>query len=269
MKVFATYNAKGGVGKTSTCVTLAYLAAGEGLRTLVWDLDPQGAAAWIYRVSGEGRVNGVRRRGSGAVELAAWVRASDHENLDLLPLDESAAELDLDHAGADSLHALLSTLSADYDAVFIDAAPALSPVAENIFGAADALLAPTIPTPLSLRTLARLLMHLKKRSLRPRVLPFFNMVDRRKILHRQVAEYAEAESLGFLRTEIPYSSAVERMSVLRRPLHLFAGGDRAARAYRALWAEVRARLSGEDGDLPSRERVAALLADVRASAGPA
>ena len=288
MKVYATYNAKGGVGKTSTCVTLAYLAAGDGLRTLIWDLDPQGAAAWIYRVGMDARACGARCMASGAFDLAAAVRASDHENLDLLPVDESLRELDLEleQAGGDSrrLGGLLSSLSADYDVVFIDAAPALSRVAENVFAASDALLTPTIPTPLSLRTLARLLLHLKQRSSRPRVLPFFTMVDRRKALHRQVAEYAEDQGLGFLRTEIPYSSAVERMSVVRRPLHAFAGGDRAARAYRALWDELRARMSAqparperngkprEPGDHrddggPSRERVAALLAEVRAAAG--
>ena len=50
MKVVATYNIKGGVGKTSTAVNLAYLAARDGLRTLLWDLDPQGSATYLFRV---------------------------------------------------------------------------------------------------------------------------------------------------------------------------------------------------------------------------
>ena len=50
MKVLATYNIKGGVGKTSTAVNLAYLAAREGRRTLLWDLDPQAAATFLFRV---------------------------------------------------------------------------------------------------------------------------------------------------------------------------------------------------------------------------
>ena len=48
MRVFATYNIKGGVGKTATAVNLAYLAAASGARTLIWDLDPQGAATFYF-----------------------------------------------------------------------------------------------------------------------------------------------------------------------------------------------------------------------------
>ena len=51
VKVVATYNIKGGVGKTSAAVNLAALAARDGLRTLLWDLDPQGAASFLFRIS--------------------------------------------------------------------------------------------------------------------------------------------------------------------------------------------------------------------------
>ena len=50
MNSVAVYNIKGGVGKTSTAVNLAYLAACEGRRTLLWDHDPQAAATYIFRV---------------------------------------------------------------------------------------------------------------------------------------------------------------------------------------------------------------------------
>ena len=50
MKVLATYGIKGGVGKTSTAVNMAYLAARDGQRVLLWDLDPQASATFLLRV---------------------------------------------------------------------------------------------------------------------------------------------------------------------------------------------------------------------------
>lgn len=51
MKIIATYNIKGGVGKTSTAVNLAYIAAKNNYKTLVWDLDPQGASSYYFRIN--------------------------------------------------------------------------------------------------------------------------------------------------------------------------------------------------------------------------
>ena len=95
MKVFATYNIKGGVGKTSTAVNLAYLAAPRGRRTLLWDLDPQAAATFLFRVrprvKGGGHALVTRKR-----PLEAALKATDFENLDLLPADFSYRNMDLE-----------------------------------------------------------------------------------------------------------------------------------------------------------------------------
>ncbi|MGB5517197.1 MAG: ParA family protein, partial [Gammaproteobacteria bacterium] len=60
MKIIAIYNIKGGVGKTATAVNLSYLASLDGARTLIWDLDPQGAASYYFRI--KAKVKGGGRK---------------------------------------------------------------------------------------------------------------------------------------------------------------------------------------------------------------
>ena len=94
MKIFATYNIKGGVGKTATAVNLAYLAARDGYRVLLWDLDPQGAASFLFRV--RPRVKGGGKaliQGTRPVDDA--IKGTDFDDLDLLPADFTYRNLDL------------------------------------------------------------------------------------------------------------------------------------------------------------------------------
>ena len=140
MKVLATYNIKGGVGKTSTAVNLAYLSAREGRRTLLWDLDPQAAATFLFRVrprvKGGGRALVTRKR-----PLEAAIKATDFENLDLLPADFSYRNMDLElddtKKRTTRLSQLLRSVDDDYDIVFLDCPPSISLAAD--FRPADAL----------------------------------------------------------------------------------------------------------------------------------
>jgi chromosome partitioning protein len=67
-------------------------------------------------------------------------------------------------------------------------------------------------------------------------------VDGRKRLHREVMERLASEHASLLRTAIPASAEVERMGIHRTVIAQFAPRSRAARAYVALWREVRDRL---------------------------
>lgn len=270
MRTVAVYNFKGGVGKTATAVNFGWLAARAGERVLLWDLDPQGAATFTYRI--RAKLEGGSRALLGGAGLAASIRATDYPGLDLLPADFSCRHLDLELESSPEPEArfreLLEPLRAHYDRLILDCAPSISLVSENVFDTADALLAPTLPTPLSLRTLARLLKHLKQRgAATPRVLPFLCMVDRRKALHREIEAYVFEQRLGFLEARIPYSSTVERMAALRRPVCEFAPRDRASRAYEALWSEVQLRVDRESGPengevTPAPRSIKALVREV-------
>ena len=246
MKVLALYNIKGGVGKTAGAVNLGFCAWRDSQRTLIWDLDPQGAASFYFRVRAKVK-GGGRKLIRGKRPLPDQIRGTDFEGLDLLPADFSYRHMDQDLEATPrpvrQLERLLEPLADEYDVVLLDCAPSITLVSEAIFVAADALLVPTIPTTLSLRTLDRLARHLKKKGRRrAELLPFFSMIDRRKKLHRQIFDGAEALGLKMLGAGVPNSTVVEQMGLERAPVGAWAPRSSAARSYRALWRQVRDRV---------------------------
>ena len=245
VKVVATYNIKGGVGKTSAAVNLAALAAGDGLRTLLWDLDPQGAASYLFRVRPKVR-GGGRKLVRGRSDVTEVLRGTDVEGLDLLPADFSYRHMDLvlDESGKPTrrLRKVLAPLADHYDIAVLDCPPSISLVSESVFDAADALLVPLIPSTLTLRTFEQLGDFLDEVDHRPEVLAFFSMVDRRKRLHRQVVESLPQGRGDIARAVVPAATEVELMGVERAPVVVRSPRSRGARAYVELWVELRERL---------------------------
>ena len=245
MKVLATYNIKGGVGKTAAAVNLSYLAAQDGLRVLLWDLDPQAAASYLFRI--RPRVKGGGKaliRGSREIDGA--VKGTDYPGLDLLPADFTYRNLDLVLGATKKptrrLARLLAPLSADYDVVMLDCPPGISLLSESVLRAADCLLVPLIPTILSVRAVDQLTGFISGLDGRkPGLLAFFSMIDRRKRLHLDIAARLPAERGDVAAATIPALSLIERMAAERAPVAAFAPRSRAAQCYRLLWAEVRDR----------------------------
>ena len=248
MKVLAAYNIKGGVGKTATAVNLAHLAAAGGARVLVWDLDPQGAASFYFRVKPKVK-GGSRGLVTGKRDLDAAIKGTDHDNLDLVPADFSYRNMDLELDATKKptrrLAQLIRPLKRNYDYVFLDCPPSISLVSESVFEAADALVVPIIPTPLSVRTFDQLETFLDETDWRraPRVVGFFSMVDGRKKLHADLIAEVGRSHPEIVSPTIPAAIDVERMGTHRAPVTAFAPKSRAAKAYRELWSAISDRIA--------------------------
>ncbi|MET0290740.1 MAG: ParA family protein [Steroidobacteraceae bacterium] len=247
MRILAVTNIKGGVGKTTTAVNLAWLSAQANGRTVLWDLDPQGAATWTLRCEPHENA-GVRKLISGKRELPELLVHTTWPTLDVIPADFSYRKFDLALSEkknpTERLMRMSRPLSENYDTLFLDCPPGATLLTENVLRAADGVIVPVLPTPLSLRMLRQLQEFIGEHGWTDlRLLPFFSMVDRRKSLHIELIEQLRAEHPLLLTTEVPYASDIERMTMRRAPLCSYAPRSPAGQVYSALWAEIEARLS--------------------------
>ena len=122
MKILATYSIKGGVGKTTSAVNLAYEAAQAGARVLVWDLDPQGAATYFLRAKPRMKGGADRLVGKKG-NLEPHVRSTDYPPIHVIAADFSLRNLDvaLDDIKkpVERLARLLAPVADHYDVAYV------------------------------------------------------------------------------------------------------------------------------------------------------
>ncbi|MCP4435256.1 MAG: ParA family protein [Actinomycetia bacterium] len=244
MRVIAVAGAKGGVGKTAVAVNLAMLSARSGRRTLLWDLDPQAAATHCYRLKAKVK-GGAGRMLGGKRDLQAFVRHTDYDGLDVVPADKSFRVVDTVLSARRwpdrAIRKLLRPVAGDYDVAILDCAPGLGVMAESVFAAADLVLAPIVPAPLAVRSLDQMSDFIDDNNDGLPLLAVLSMVDRRKVLHRQMLQKVEDDE-RFSRAAVPLSSSVERMGLEQIPAVIASPRNLSAKAFRELWSDVEDRL---------------------------
>lgn len=245
MRVIAVTGLKGGVGKTATAVNLAALSSDAGHRTLVWDLDPQGAATHCFRLKPKVKGGAARLLG-GDRELRSAIKGTEDPMVDVVPGDVTMRNADVMLADARKpskvIRRLLSSARREYDVAILDCAPGLGTVAETVAGVADVLLIPVVPSPLGVRAFEQYATFCDEHLSRPgTITPFLSLIDRRKPMHRNI-EARVHEDGRFLGASVPLSSAVERLGDEQIPTVESAPHSLATAGYRQLWAEVSERI---------------------------
>ncbi|TMK19017.1 MAG: ParA family protein [Actinobacteria bacterium] len=265
--VFAFANQKGGVGKTTTAVSLAACLADEGVETLIVDFDPQGNASTGV---------GIDRRSVkvGSYEVLAGVdpmegvRATEIERLSVLPstIDLAGAEIELVSAFAreSKLRTVLAPLRERYHAILIDSPPSLGLLTVNALVAADAVVVPIQCEYYALEGLGQLVrtLELVRDGLNPTLSiagVVLTMYDARTRLAEQVvAEVRRHFGEDVFRTVIPRSVRLSEAPGFGKPITRYDPTTRGAQAYRDLakefidrWNATRAR-AGQNQD-PARD----------------
>jgi chromosome partitioning protein len=207
MKVWSIANQKGGVGKTTTAVTLAGLLAQRGARVLMIDLDPHGSLSTYFGYDPDEIEHSVYNLFQPGVETmpdpVSLLRSTAYEQLELLPASTALATLDRQLGAREGMGLVLGRalqrISGRFDHVFIDCPPVLGVLMINALAASEHLLIPVQTEFLALKGLERMLRTLTMvLRARQRPLPYLilpTMFDRRT--------RASLESLRALKERYP------------------------------------------------------------------
>jgi cellulose biosynthesis protein BcsQ len=240
--IVAVYSLKGGVGKTTLAVNLAWAAAVlSGRRTLLWDLDAQAAATFLlgHDASGD-KAEATIRKG---LDPAKLIVPTAVEGLDLLPADASLRDLDVTFHDLDKkkrLAKLAEELGGpSRELIVIDCPPGLTDTSEQVLRAADLVVVPVIPSSLAQRALTTIAEHIAgRKAFHAPLLPVFSMTDRRRALHRDALAAQPDWPV------IPMASAFETMSHRRAPLGAFASRrSPGVQAVAQVWSKVEQALA--------------------------
>ena len=251
-RVIAVTNQKGGVGKTTTSINVAYFLSKMGKRTLIIDFDPQGNATSGLGIDkqelGATMTEVIMRQ----IRLAKVVLPTEYKDLYLAPSTSHLANTEVELAQADGRFARLrEALNGviDYDFIIIDSPPSLSLLTVNGLVAADYVLLPVQAEFYALEGLGQLLesMKLIRKGLNPSlkllgVLP--TMMDSRTTLSSQV--YDEIKKYfpdKIFKTTIPRNIRLAEAPSHGAPVGVYDRFSKGSRAYKALAKEIVERTS--------------------------
>lgn len=250
MKKIAIYNIKGGVGKTTTSVNLACFLAKSGLSVLLWDLDPQGGSSFFFNRQNHNN-NSHGRLFDRYITIYDVIHATESYQIDVISNDGLFSDQFVNHASRmtavnfahhELIKIVLSEVEDDYDVCIIDCSPGRHLLHNNIFHAADLLLIPNLPAPLSIYCNNMLMDSLQTDlSLMKKVLSFYNMVQVHKILHKQYLDNRKDAS-WMLDNYIPFLTDIELINVNKESLFHQPKECKANTFYLQLWLEICDRM---------------------------
>jgi chromosome partitioning protein len=250
--VITVTNQKGGVGKTTTAVNVAYFLAKLGKKTLIIDLDPQGNASSGLGIDKQALESSMVEVIKGDKPLASVVRKTDYKNLFIAPTTSTLANVEVELAQAEKrfsrLKSAVDTIQKDYDVIIVDSPPSLSLLTVNGLIAAKYVILPVQTEFYALEGLGQLLetMKLVRKGMNPTlelmgVVP--TMLDSRTTLSTQVHDEIKRHFPGkVFSSTIPRNIRLAEAPSHGLPVGVYDKFSKGSRAYKALAKEVMEKI---------------------------
>lgn len=249
MRIWSVSNQKGGVGKTTTVVTLGGLLSSWGYRTLLVDLDPHGSLTSYFRMNPdelESSVYNLFHEASSKSKRAdpvPYIVSTNFENLSVLPASTAIATLDRQVAAVSGMGLVLSNalkhVADDYDYVLIDSPPMLGVLMINALAACEHLIIPVLSEFLSMKGLERMLhtidmvFHSRKNAPEFTILP--TQFDRRtKAAMQSLRSMRQQYPEHIWKSAIPVDTKLREASREGIPASISTPNSRAVLAYTRL-----------------------------------
>jgi len=213
--IISVFNSKGGVGKTTTCVNLAYLTS-LNYKTLIIDLDTQGASSYFFDKK-------VKKRNLLNKNPSKIIKSTQYKNLDIIPADTKLEEYN---------KGLEKILNQDYDFIFIDAPANLNKLTKDILKLSNLVIIPALPNILSLRTYNQIISLNLNKNLKL----LLNRVENTSLHKKIIKAVTNLPKNQYFKNYIPKSDIIEAMSFYKKPAILKS--QRIKKAYLNILKEI-------------------------------